>query len=110
MEKKTYLAKRLRAARKNAGMSLADAGASVGKSSKAISAYEAAINEPNMETMIGLCRAYGVEVSYFFPPVNSDASDDALAVLRDYFEASSDHGRELILELARMVSHEHRRF
>lgn len=109
MEKKTYLAKRLRAARKIAGLSLAEAGDAVGKSSKTISAYEAAINEPSMETMIRLCRAYGVEVSYFFPPVHSNINRDDAALLRDYYELASDYGQELILELARMVSHEHKR-
>ena len=107
MSKKTYLAKRLKSARNAAGMTLSEAGDSVGKSSKAISAYEAAINLPSVDTLIGLCKSYGVEISYFFQPVHGEPQGDDMLRLCSLYDMSSEYGKDLIIEYARMVSNEH---
>ena len=107
MEKKTFLAERLTSARKGAGLTPDQAGEAVGKSGKTIQAYEAAINLPSVPTLMDLCRVYGVDIPYFFPPVNHATQNDDVLRLVSLFDKSSNYGKELILEYARMVSNEH---
>ena len=49
-------------------MSAVDAGAAVGRSDKTIYAWENGISEPSAEQLMALCRAYGVDITYFYPP------------------------------------------
>ena len=101
MAEKTYLAKRLRDARKAAGLTLAQAGDAVEKSSKTISAYEAAINEPSVDTLIGLCEAYKVDVSYFF--IKLDNIEDDYDISARY-KALSEQGKEMVRDYIDMVA------
>ena len=108
MAERTYLATRLREARKAAGMTLEGAGKAVGKSSKTISAYEAAINEPSIETLLNLCRTYGVDFHYFFMTLDDDeAARSEEEELASLYRASSPEGRRMIMEHARMVAECH---
>ena len=110
MAERTYLATRLREARKAAGMTLEGAGKAVGKSSKPISAYEAAINEPSIETLLNLCRTYGVDIRYFFVKFPEDGDEAARSEeeeLASLYRASSPEGRRMIMEHARMVAEFH---
>ena len=110
MAERTYLADRLREARKAAGMTLAEAGATVGKSSKAISAYEASINEPSVETLIKLCRSYGVDISYFFMKLNDNDDEERHreeSEIIDRYRSCSTYGKRMIRDYIGMVSREY---
>lgn len=68
MGNEKFLAEKLKEARKAAKMSAADAGAAVGRSDKTIYAWENGLSEPSAEQLMALCRAYGVDITYFYPP------------------------------------------
>ena len=113
MGEKTYLAERLRSARKAAGLTLAEAGDQVGKSSKAISAYEASINEPSVDTLIGLCHAYDVGISYFFMSLDDKGTEadaererEEADVLSGYRSLSTE-GKRMVREYIDMVAERH---
>jgi transcriptional regulator with XRE-family HTH domain len=73
-----YLALRLKEARKRARLSAQEAGGIVERSDKTIYAWENGQAEPSAEQLVALCHAYGVDISYFYPP--DVASDDKLTV------------------------------
>ena len=68
MPNRPYLAAKLREARKAASIDADEAGRMVGRSGKTVFAWEAGISEPSPEMLIAVCRAYGVPISFFFPP------------------------------------------
>lgn len=68
MKELSYLAIRLKEARKKAGMSAYDAGQLVARSDSTIYAWENGTSEPSAEQLVMLCRAYGVDITYFYPP------------------------------------------
>lgn len=61
------IARGIRRLRKRAGMNVDEVGAIVGKSGKAVSAWETGRNEPDAETLIAICRFFEVDISYFYP-------------------------------------------
>lgn len=63
-----YIAKRIRELRKNAGMDVDTVGEGVGRSGKTVSAWETGRNVPSAEMLIDLCRFFGVNIDYFYPP------------------------------------------
>lgn len=68
MRELSYLAIRLKEARKKAGLSASEAGERIDRSSSAIYAWENGTAEPSPELLITLCHLYGVDISFFFPP------------------------------------------
>lgn len=68
MRKLSFLAMKLREARKKSGLSAADVGMAVGRSDRTIYAWENGSAEPNAEQMLALCRMYDVDITYFYPP------------------------------------------
>lgn len=68
MKELSYMAIRLKEARKKAGMGAAEAGECVNRSESTIYAWENATAEPSAEQLVLLCRAYGVDIAYFYPP------------------------------------------
>ena len=98
----SYLAMKLKEARKNAKMSAAEAGTLINRSDSTIYAYESDNAEPNAEQLLTLCRAYGVEISYFYPPEYSTPwrwlSNDERKLLEGYRKLDED-GKRMILAL-----------
>lgn len=102
MKELSYLAIRLKEARKNANMSAADAGALLDRSDSTIYAYESAMAEPSAEQLLKLCRAYGVEISYFYPPEYSKPGRGLTTEeqrLLDAFRKMEPDRRQLVLAL-----------
>ena len=60
------IASGLRRARKAAGLSVNEVGASIGKSGKTISAWEVGRGQPDGDELINLCRILGVPLSDFY--------------------------------------------
>lgn len=56
----------LKKARKSAGMSVDDVGASIGKSGKTISAWEVGRGQPDGDELITLCKVLGVTLADFY--------------------------------------------
>lgn len=98
----SHLANKLREARKHAHMDAVQAGEAVGRSSKTIYAWECGAAEPSAEQLLALCRAYGVEISYFYPPEYSTPwrglSIDERKLLDGYRKLDTD-GKRMILAL-----------
>lgn len=68
MNRLPYLAIKLREARKKAQLSAKEAGDIVDRSERTIFLWESGKTEPNAEQLITLCKAYGVDITFFFPP------------------------------------------
>lgn len=104
MVAKTYLAERLRDARKRADIDVNSAGEMLGRSGKTISAWEAGTNEPSPEMMIDICKCYNVPISFFFPPEvqNGNALTAEERELLEAFRNMAPRFRELLLENARV--------
>lgn len=102
MKELSYFAIRLKKARKQANMSAAEAGALINRSDSTIYAYESDNAEPNAEQLLTLCRAYGVEISYFYPPEYSTPwrglSDDERKLLEGY-RKMTEEGKSIVLAL-----------
>lgn len=61
-----YMARKLKEARKNAGLSVDEVGEAIDKSPKTISAWEVGRGQPDADMLIKLCRLYRVKISDFF--------------------------------------------
>ena len=72
-----YIAKRIRELRKNANMDVDTVGEGIGRSGKTVSAWETGRNVPSAEMLIGLCRFFGVNIDYFYPPEVTTQVDSA---------------------------------
>lgn len=68
MKALSHLAIKLREARKKANLSAKEAGAIVNRSDRTIFAWENGQSEPSAEQLITLCKAYNVDIPFFFPP------------------------------------------
>ena len=102
------IATAIRRLRKSAGMSVDDVGAAVGRTGKAVSAWEAGYSQPSAEMLIDLCRLFGVDISYFYPPEVAACSSDALTAdereLLDIYRGLDPNGRETALRLLSALS------
>ena len=93
------IAMALKRLRRDAGMTIEDVGAAVGRTGKAVSAWETGRSQPSAEMLIDLCRLFGVDISYFYPP--DVASYNALPAdereLLDLYRSMDVSGREMAL-------------
>lgn len=93
------IAKALKRLRRDAGMTIDDVGAAVGRTGKAVSAWETGRSQPSAEMLIDLCRLFGVDISYFYP--SEVASYDALPAdereLLELYRSMDAGGREMAL-------------
>ena len=92
MKELSYLAIKLKEARKKAGVSAAEAGKQIGRSDSTIYAYESDNAEPSAEQLVTLCRLYGVDISFFYPPEASDGrySSTERIIIERYRKLSDD--------------------
>lgn len=92
MKELPYIAIKLKEARKQAGLSAIDAGKAVDRSESTIYAWEAGYAEPSAEQLIALCRAYGVDIPYFYPPeLNRKLSSVEQTLIERYRNMSEDN-------------------
>ena len=68
MGENSFLQEKLKEARKSAHVNASDAGKAVGRSDKTIYAWENGTSEPSAEQLMILCRLYGVDITFFYPP------------------------------------------
>lgn len=69
MNARSYMARKLREARLNSGMTQAEVANKLGKSPKTISAWEVGkLSQPDADQLVRLCVLYNVGISYFFDP------------------------------------------
>lgn len=66
MSVRDNIAKGLKAARKNANMSVDEVGSAIGKSGKTISAWEVGRGQPDGDELITLCKLFDVHLKDFF--------------------------------------------
>lgn len=92
MKELPYIAIRLKEARKNAGVSVIDAGKAVNRSDSTIYAWESGYAEPSAEQLIALCYLYGVDISYFYPPeLANKLSPNERTIIERYRKMSDDN-------------------
>ena len=96
-----YIADRIRRLRKNAGMTVEAVGAGVGRSGKTISAWETGRNVPSADMLIEICRFFGVNIDYFYPPEVTESRQDDLTdderELLGLYRSMDPNGREMAL-------------
>ena len=96
-----YIADRIRRLRKNAGMTVEAVGAGVGRSGKTISAWETGRNVPSADMLIEICRFFGVNIDYFYPPEVTESRQDDLTdderELLGLYRSMDASGREMAL-------------
>ncbi|MBR4603661.1 MAG: helix-turn-helix transcriptional regulator [Kiritimatiellae bacterium] len=102
-----YIAKRIRELRKNANMDVDTVGEGVGRSGKTVSAWETGRNVPSAEMLIDLCRFFGVNIDYFYPPeVTAPLPEFPLTPeeheLVSIFAALDERDKRRLLDIARM--------
>ena len=92
MRELSYLAIRLKEARKNAGLSAAEAGSRLNRSASAIYAWENGNAEPSPELLIALCYLYGVDITFFYPPeLASKLSATERTIIERYRKMTDDN-------------------
>lgn len=102
------IAKKLKEARENAGLSTRQAGEKIGKSGKTVSAWENGHGQPDAEMFLVLCDVYEVpSVSFFFDEDEPDPEQPATAeerFLLTIFRGLNDEGRKKVLTYAEDLS------
>ncbi|RYE42053.1 MAG: helix-turn-helix domain-containing protein [Hyphomicrobiales bacterium] len=97
---------RIRAARRQHGLSQSELAAKLERSIDTVSAIERGLSLPNLETLEGLARVLGVPLRDFFDFEEQGATpkqEKALAELLTLARQMSDRQLALCLELARVV-------
>ncbi len=102
-----YIADAIRSLRKSRGMTVDEVGHGVGRSGKTVSAWETGRNVPSADMLIEICRFFGVNIDYFYPPevtrkpqpATADMNElDELAAL---YRSMTDEGRAQLMIFAR---------
>ena len=108
MVSNNYIADRLRELRKHAGLDVDTVGKGVGRSGKTISAWETGRNVPSADMLISICKFFGVDIDYFYPPeVTRNANGDFAPLspeeqeLVSLYRSSNAHGREQMMVFSR---------
>lgn len=68
MVSESYIATRIKKLRKDAGLDVDAVGKGVGRSGKAVAAWEAGRNVPSADMLISICKFFNVNIDYFYPP------------------------------------------
>ena len=102
-----YIADGIRTLRKQAGKSVDEVGAGVGRSGKTIAAWETGRNVPSADMLIDICRYFGVNIDYFYPPEVTERPSDALTrderELLDLYRSMDAVGRDMALSALRGI-------
>ena len=105
MKELSYLAIKLKEARKNAGISAAEAGKQIGRSDSTIYAYESGYSEPSAEQLIALCRLYATDITYFYPPdFSSGQYTNVERRIIERFRSMSDDDKAIFYGLLEIMS------
>ena len=109
MVSERYIAERIRALRKGAGMDVETVGAGVGRSGKTISAWETGRNVPSAEMLVDVCRFFGVSIDYFYPPEvtrRERLSEDERRLL-ELYNGMDATGKDALLDNAAFLCERH---
>ena len=107
---KVNIAAALKRARKDAGMSVDQVGAAIGKSGKTISAWEVGRGQPDGDELIVLCKLLDAHLRDFYGEEYEEYVTDRKGVtdlspdeqeLVDLYRGTADFGRRHVLSLAR---------
>ena len=101
------MARKLKEARQNAGLTAKQVGAQIGKSDKTVHAWEAMHGQPDADMLIKLCEIYGVEIQFFYLDDEPDPEQPATAeerFLLTIFRGLNDEGRKKVLTYAEDLS------
>lgn len=79
-----YLAKSLKEIRQLRGENVDEVGKAVSKSGKTISAWEVGRGQPDVDSLIKLCKHFGVPISYFYDDDDFELSADEKALVERY--------------------------
>lgn len=79
-----YLAKSLKEIRQLRGENVDEVGKAVSKSGKTISAWEVGRGQPDADSLIKLCKHFGVPISYFYDDDDFELSADEKALVERY--------------------------
>lgn len=99
------MAKKLKEARLNAGLTAREVAARLGNSDKTVHAWENMHGQPDADMLVKLCEIYDVGIQFFFfedlPELQrTDEEDSLLAV----FRSLNAEGREKVLAYAEDLS------
>jgi transcriptional regulator with XRE-family HTH domain len=106
MDIRTRVGLRVRAARKERGLSQGELSAKLDRSVDAVSAIERGISLPNLDTLEGLARVLGVPLRDFFDfdeQGDSPKQEKAVSELLMMARGMSDRQLALALDLLRVV-------
>lgn len=81
---RAYLAKRLREIRQLHNESVNEVGKAVSKSGKTISAWEVGRGQPDADSLIKLCKHFGVPISYFYDDGDFELSAEEKKLVEKY--------------------------
>ena len=104
MKELPYLAIRLKEARKRAGLSAAQAGEIVNRSDRTIFAWENGQTEPSAEQLIALCRAYKVDIDFFYPPEYSRKLSPLEHTIIERFRSMTEDNKAVFYGLSEILS------
>lgn len=104
MKELPYLAIKLKQARRNAGISASDAGKLVNRGDSTIYAWENGVAEPSAEQLIALCRAYGVDIPYFYPPELNRKLSSAEQTLIERYRNMTEDNQAIFYGLSEILS------
>ena len=114
MVSESYIASRIKQLRKDAGLDVDAVGRGVGRSGKAVAAWEAGRNVPSADMLISICKFFNVNIDYFYPPEVTSKSriDDPLLPederkLLYLYRHMSVEGKERLVEQAVFLAERH---
>lgn len=81
---RAYLAKKLSEIRQSRNENVDEVGKAVSKSGKTISAWEVGRGQPDADSLIKLCKHFGVPISYFYDDGNFELSAEEKKLVEKY--------------------------
>lgn len=79
-----YLAKKLSEIRQSRNENVDEVGKAVSKSGKTISAWEVGRGQPDADSLIKLCKHFGVPISYFYDDGDFELSAEEKKLVEKY--------------------------
>lgn len=114
MVSENYISKRIKELRKDAGLDVDAVGKGVGRSGKAVAAWEAGRNIPSADMLISICKFFNVNIDYFYPPevtsklpVEDTLLPEDERKLLSLYRRMSAEGQERLIEQATFLVARH---
>ena len=114
MVSENYIATRIKKLRKDAGLDVDAVGKGVGRSGKAVAAWETGRNVPSADMLISICKFFNVDIDYFYPPevtskimIDDATLPDDERKLLSLYRRMSPEGKERLHEQALFLAGRH---